>query len=499
MPELTSFGSRVSQLAETQPDKIAITFVPQTGDVDSLSWRDLDRWANRVTHMLKRRGTGPGTMVVIGIPNSLEHYVLAIAAWRCGACTLPLSPRAPDREFGDTVDLLQRKIVIADRPDVHLRHQDITATRFDTSLDETPSPPITPTPGKAIASGGSTGRPKIIVDPDPWERVPGELHDTVHSGFASAQIQLVAGPLYHNSPFTWSHFGLFEAHHIILLERFDAATVVDLIEKYRCSFMFFAPTMMQRILRLPDIRSRDLTSIQAIFQTAAICPTWLKRAWIELVGPDCLYEAYGSSEAPGHTQITGRDWLLHPGSVGRAAGCELRILDPEFRELPPGEVGEIFFRPTRHPAPTYFYIGSAPAKTTPDGFISVGDMGHVDEDGWLFIADRRTDLIISGGVNIYPAEVEAALTEHPNVADAAVIGLPDEEWGKRVHAIVELGNDAEKPSAEELMRWMRSRLAPYKLPKCIEFLPSLPRDQSGKIRRAALAKERATAPMETSS
>ncbi|MCK5748208.1 MAG: AMP-binding protein, partial [Oricola sp.] len=352
-----------------------------------------------------------------------------------------------------------------------------------------PLPDVIAHPGKAIGSGGSTGRPKIIVDPAPWARVPGKLGLLETNGLRPGQVQLVAGPLYHNSPFSWAHLGLFEGHHLVLMERFDAARAVDLIERHRVQFGFMAPTMMARIAHLDGIETRDLSSIEAILQTAAACPDWLKRRWIDLIGPDAVIEAYGSSEGAGFTLITGQEWLEHPGSVGRAIGGALRILGDDGCEVPAGVVGEVYMRPACYPAPTYRYIGAEPAKTTEDGFVSVGDLGHVDRDGWLYLSDRRTDLIITGGANVYPAEVEAALTEQPGVGDAVVIGLPDPDGGKRVHAIVEPTAGAALDEAA-LIAALREVLAPYKLPKAIEFTSHLPRDESGKIRRNALVTER---------
>ncbi len=488
-----SFGQRIADLARLHPATIAITLARQDASEDQLDFAALDRWANRVARLLAARGVGPASMVCIGIYNSLEHYAATYAAWRLGACTLPLSPRMPDIEFRGITELVAQRLVIADRPDADLRKADITALRDGGAWDDGPLPDITPHPGKAIGSGGSTGRSKIIVEPKPWARVPGELSLAFVAGLRTGQTQLVAGPLYHNSPFSWSHYGLFEDQHLVVMERFDAALAVDLIERHRCGFMFLAPTMMQRIVRLPDIERRDLSSIESVFQTAAPCPQWLKRRWMELTAPEKLVEGFGSSEAAGSCRIRGDEWLEHPGSVGRPHHATLRILDEDLQEVPTGEVGEIFFRPDSHPEPTYYYIGSPPAKTTPDGFISVGDMGYVDAQGYLFLSDRRVDLIIRGGANIYPAEVEAALSEHPDVSDAVVVGIPHEELGKTVHAIVE-PRPAAAIDEHALRDWMRVRLTPYKLPESYEFLSPLPRDPSGKIRRSALARERAEAP-----
>jgi bile acid-coenzyme A ligase len=215
---------------------------------------------------------------------------------------------------------------------------------------------------------------------------------------------------------------------------------------------------------------------------------------MELIPPERLYEGFGSTEAVGSCSIRGDEWLKHPGSVGRPRNCDLKILDEECNEVSTGEIGEIFMRPLDTSEPTYYYIGSAPAKTTPDGFVSVGDMGYVDAEGYLFLADRRVDLIISGGANIYPAEVEAPLSQHPDIVDVVVIGVPDDDWGKRVHAIVHPRDPENPPSVASLDEWMRQHLASYKIPKTYEFIAELPRDGAGKIRRTALVAERSGQP-----
>jgi len=485
-----SFGQRLTDLAARHGGRTAITLARQDGGEDALSWSGLESWANRVARLLALKGVKATTMVCIGIYNSLEHYAVAYGAWKLGACTLPLNPRMPEMEFAGITGLVERRIVIADRSGADLSKADIAALRSGGVFSDAALPDATAHPGKAIGSGGSTGRSKIIVDPKPWARVPGNTASFPQVGFRTGQTQLVAGPLYHNSPFSWGHSGLFEEQHLVVLERFDAARALEMIERHRCQFMFLAPTMMQRIVRLPDIAARDLSSIESVFQTAAPCPPWLKRRWMELTAPEKLVESFGASEANGSCRIRGDEWLQHPGSVGRPINAELKILDEDLHEVKQGEVGEIFFRPNVHPAPTYTYIGSAPAKHTADGFISVGDMGYVDPEGYLFLSDRRIDLIIRGGANIYPAEVEAALSEHPDVADVAVVGIPHDELGKTVHAIVEPRPGAVVDEVG-LRTWMRERLTTYKLPESYEFMAALPRDQSGKIRRSQLARERA--------
>lgn len=489
--EPISYGRRLSMLAAEHPNKAAIIFAPVEGPGRTMTWGELDRASNRVARLLEERGVNGRAMVVVGLPNWPEHYVATFATWKLGALVLPMRSSLPARERDQILEVGTPAVVVANWEDVAFPLLTTADLASADAYADTPHPDRIPHPGKSIGSGGSTGRSKIIVDPNPLAKVPLDFGVLGNAGLRPGQVQLIAGPLYHNSPFSWGHMGLFEDHTLVLMERFNAARAIDLIERHRVNFAFLAPTMMKRILDEPGGRERDFSSIEGIFQTAAPCPPWLKRAWIDLIGGEKLYEGFGSTEAIGHTTIRGDEWLLHPGSVGRPPeDCEMRILDEEFSEVPQGEVGEIFFR-LRKSDPTYYYIGSPPVRTSPDGFMSVGDMGWVDEEGYLFLADRRVDLIISGGANIYPAEVEAALTEHPTVADVAVIGIPDDDWGKTVHAVVQPRDVTSPHDLRELDIHCRERLAAYKVPKSYEFVDALPRDDTGKIRRSTMATERA--------
>jgi bile acid-coenzyme A ligase len=273
---------------------------------------------------------------------------------------------------------------------------------------------------------------------------------------------------------------------LVVMERFDASLCLELIERHRVDRVVFVPTMMLRIIRLPEEErlGRDLSSLEFVLTSGAPCPAWLMRAWIDWLGPDVMNESFGSTERIGGTAITGREWLEHPGSVGRAiAGTGIRIVDPETgKDLPPGEMGEIYMMPAAGSGSTYRYIGAEPRKTG-DGWESVGDMGYLDADGYLYLGDRRSDMILVGGRNVYPAEVEAALEAHPRVASAAVVGLPDEELGQRVHAIVHV---VAPTDADELDAHLRERIVHYKIPASIEFVDHPLRDESGKVRRSAL-------------
>jgi len=216
----------------------------------------------------------------------------------------------------------------------------------------------------------------------------------------------------------------------------------------------------------------------------------LKRAWLDLIGPEHLYETYGASEMEGMTWIRGDEWLQHPGSVGRARGFDLRIVGDDGHESPPGQIGQIYMRDPAHAGPPFIYLGGPPPQATPDGYVSAGDLGWLDAQGYLYLADRRVDLIISGGANIYAAEVEGVLLQHPRVDDVAVIGLPDDDLGRRVHAVVQPVDIAQPPEASELAAFARERLAPYKVPRSFEIVSTLPRNEAGKIQRSALVRER---------
>ena len=495
-PDAISYGRRLGDLARQRPDAPALVFARRDRTERRYTWRELDRASNRLARLFAARGLRRGDWLVIGLYNCPEHTLTTLAGWKLGACVLPLSARPPPAERDGLLALADPALVVADwnladsdLPDLPvLGHADLEPAE---ALDPGPLPDRISHPGKAVGSGGSTGRPKIIIDPRPWAAEPGDTFRGMGGrvGMREGQNVFVPGPLYHNAPYCWSHWALFEGSTVVLMERFDAALALDLLERHRIGWTTLVPTMMLRMARVEGIERRDFAALDGLMHTAAPCPPWVKRRWIDLVGAEKVFEAFGATEAIGVTIIRGDEWLAHEGSVGRPAGCEVRILGEDGRELPNGEVGELHFRLASGEAPAYEYRGAPPAPTTPDGFVTVGDLGWVDDDGYLFPADRRTDLIISGGANIYPREVEAALTEHPDVRDVAVIGLPDDEWGKRVHAVI-LPVDGASPPTAELDEHCRARLVSWKVPKSFELVRDFPRDEAGKIRRGTLVTDR---------
>jgi bile acid-coenzyme A ligase len=455
---------------------------------ERVSWADMAIRSNRRAFALKRLGVAPDDFVALVLPNSNAVFEFAFAVWKLGATPCVISPRLPADELGSVLDLARPRAIVAD--DAAIRRA-TGALPTDLGLDEEPGetvPSVVGSRWKAITSGGSSGRPKVIVDLAPGAVDPDEaLLDLPRGG-----VVLNAGPLHHNAPFRFMCGALFRGNSVVSMPRFDAEEALRLIEHHRVEWANLVPTMMSRIWGLPEeVRSRyDLSSLRAVWHTAAPMPAWLKEAWIDWIGTEKVWEIYGGTERQGNTVISGHDWLTHRGSVGRPINCDIRILGEGGEVLPPGEVGEVHFLPHTGPGSTYRYLGAEPQRSA-DGYETIGDFGRLDEEGFLYIADRRTDLIIRGGVNIYPAEIENALSEHPGVDDAVVIGLPDRDLGAVVHAIVARSADGAVPvTAEALHAFLATRLAKYKLPAAYEFAEPPLRDEAGKVRRSRLRAER---------
>jgi bile acid-coenzyme A ligase len=469
-----SISAALRTWAERDPDRPAITEIVLDGSIRrerTVTRGELERSTNRLARQMLAAGVGHDDLVTIGLPNGIAFYETAIAAWKCGATPQPISYRLPDRERVAIIELASPALVVIEpiEPDLLLAD------------DQLPDDPVASS-WKAPTSGGSTGRPKIILSGAPATADP-DRPGPFDMGLDG--VHLVPGPLYHNGPFVFSTQALWTGNHLVVLSRFDAETTLECVERFGVNWMMLVPTMMQRIWRLPeDVRDRyDVSSLRAFMHLAASCPPWLKQCWIDWVGPERVWEVYAGTEAQGVTVINGVDWLEHVGSVGRPPEGTMRILDADGNELPPGEVGEIWMKTP--PQATYRYIGAVARAR--DGWESLGDLGSMDVDGFLYIADRRTDLILSGGANVYPAEVEAALDEHPVVRSCAVIGLPDDDLGQRVHAIVEVDGDV---TDDELRAHMEARLARYKVPRSFERAEGPVRDDAGKVRRSGLAAER---------
>jgi long-chain acyl-CoA synthetase len=336
-----------------------------------------------------------------------------------------------------------------------------------------------------LYSSGTTGYPKGILRPLSGEpfTTPTPMQEILSGfGFNADTVYLCPGPLYHAAPLAYSIGTQGLAGTVVVMEHFDAEETLRLIERHRVTHVQFVPTMMSRIMALPaQTRNRyDMSSLVFVIHAAAPCPVELKRRFIEWLGP-IVWEYYAGSEATGFLLIGSADWLAHPGSVGRAIRGVVHICDEAGDELPPGEVGIVWFSDT----PDFAYHND-PAKTAAAhnerGWTTLGDLGSVDGEGYLYLSDRRADLILSGGVNVYPLEVENALATHPAVADVAVVGLPDDDLGQRVTAVVEVVPGA-SVTAAEIIAYARERLAHFKCPREVHLTAALPRLPTGKLLR----------------
>jgi bile acid-coenzyme A ligase len=486
---LISFPARLSQLATAAPDRAAVVCGGR-----SLSRIELEKAANRLARDLAGRGVGQGDFVTVALPNSIEWFVSYLAIWKLGAVPQPVSAKLPPRELAAIVELADPKVVIGVELGTEMAQflpADLVCLpkgyQPSGELADTPLPDVTSPAWKAPTSGGSTGRPKLIVSGDPAV-IDTELEPPLMMSMDGCLV--MPGPLYHNGPAVWSCQALLCGSTVVLLERFDAEATLAAIEEHRADVVYLVPTMMKRILRLPDeVRfGYDLSSLRVVWHLAEPCPQWLKQAWIDWLGPERIVELYAGTEAQAVTTILGTEWLEHRGSVGRVTAGEIKICDPEGNELPAGEQGEVWMRASHREDPSYQYLG-AQAKQLEGGWESLGDMGWFDVDGYLYLGDRLADMILTGGSNVYPAEVESALQEHPAVKSVVVIGLPDEDRGNSVHAIVEA--DPTEVTTEELLTFAAERLAKYKLPRTVEYVDVPLRDEAGKVRRSTLRTERA--------
>ncbi len=479
---LVTCNRLLAAYAEAAPDRPAVTCGEQ-----SITRAGLRDAAELLARDLAARGVQRGDMVTIALPNSIDWFVAQHAIWRVGGVPQPVSARLPHRELEAIVELADSRVVFGVEPGVlpgrtclPIGYQP-TEVGGDIELPDIDDLELASPAWKAPTSGGSTGRPKLIVSGDPAVRdtdVASMLH------VRPDECMVVPGPLYHNGPAVWATEGLMHGNHLVLLPRFDAEATLAAIETHRADVIYLVPTMMKRIWRLPEeVRERyDVSSLRVVWHLAEPCPVWLKQAWIDWLGPERIFELYAGTEAQTVTIITGEEWLAHPGSVGRGPEGSVMITDADGNELPPGEMGEVWLRSVTGKE-TYHYVG-AEARTLGGGWESLGDMGYVDVDGYLYLGDRSADMILVGGANIYPAEVEAAINEHPAVRSACVIGLPDDDLGNTVHAIIEADPDA--VVEDELRAFLGERLVTYKVPRTFEFVDEPLRDDAGKMRRSAL-------------
>lgn len=476
-----SYGAQLSRLSSENPDKKAL--ICEEGETTRA---ELESESNRLARDFADRGVVEGDLVSLILPNGLALVRAMFACWKLGAVPNPLSHRMPTSELRRVLERAKPRIVLGGEPSA-ATGQAALEPEYEAHprFSDAPLPQCISPHERALASSGSTGQPKLIIPAAQAEYDP----DQTSPFFHTRDVALVPGPLYHAAPFSACFQALLGGATVVLMKRFEPARFLQLIERHRIDRVTLVPTMMLRIMRLADEErlAHDLSSLQYVISGGAPMPPWLMQAWIDWLGPDVMHEVFGPSERIGGTHITGREWLEHPGSVGRPIGEDrIRIKDEDGREQPTGEIGEIWMMPAGGPRSTYHYVG-AEARVDEDGWESVGDMGRLDAEGYLYLADRKADMILSSGHNIYPAEVEAAIESHPDVRSSAVIGLPDEDGGQRIHALVETTQDL---SLQTLNEWLSDRLVRYKHPRSLECVREPLRDDAGKSRRSRLREER---------
>jgi long-chain acyl-CoA synthetase len=500
---------QIRDTAVATPDKPAIIMYP-SGTV--VTFGELEARANQLAHLFRKAGLVEGDAVAIIMENNEHMHAVMWAARRAGLYYVPINSHLTAAEAAYIIDNSNAKAIVSSDalrdtlaglgaelpsglPGVLLiadgdldgwqRYPECVADQPDTPIDDEIE-------GDLLQySSGTTGRPKGIkrdlphVPPAEW---PGMMSALIGFWMHPGAVYISPAPLYHTAPSVWSMQTQAGGITTVILEKFDAEGALDAIQKHRVTHGQFVPVMFTRMLKLPaDVRnSYDVSSLERVMHAAAPCPVEIKQQMIDWWGP-IVDEYYASSEAIGSTLITAEDWLTHPGSVGKSMMSALHILDEDGNELPPGEPGEIYFEGGFD----FEYLNDA-AKTASSrdshGWKTVGDIGYLDEDGYLYLTDRRHHMIISGGVNIYPQEAENILVTHPKVMDAAVFGIPDDEMGQRVKGVVQTVDpaDATDEFAEELSTWLRDRLSHYKCPRSISFEPQLPRTDTGKLYKQSL-------------
>jgi fatty-acyl-CoA synthase/long-chain acyl-CoA synthetase len=498
----------LSIYAETQPAKPGVIDDRPDGTVVTWTYAELEARSNRVANLLLSLGAGPGTKVLWCGPNSPEVVAVMSAARKIGAIAVPLNYRLTEEEalyvinhsdaevayvdyehatlFAALRDQLEklRHVIVAGgpAPDGMLTDADIAAASA-----EAPGP--AEVGGTMIYTSGTTGKPKGAFragSQDP--AVLGALLNQF--GFRPEDTYLTSGPLYHSGPSAFMGAGLLYGQTIIVQRKFDAEDWLRLVDKYHASSTFSAPALIRMVCALPrEVKDRyDRSSVRVMIANAAPWSHALKQQYVADFPPESLFEVYGSTELGVDTVLMPEDQLRKPGSCGKPApGIEIKLLGDEGKEITgtgPDHTGEVFVR-SKGVFDTYYKNDASYESNSRGDFHTVGDIAYWDDEGYLYICDRKTDMIISGGMNVYPAEIEALLDQHPEVYDVAVFGIPSDEWGEVVHATV-VRSRGSSLTGEEVTAFARARLAGYKVPRSVAFAEELPRTGSGKLLKRQL-------------
>ena len=495
--------------ADRHPDRPAVVMA---GSGAVVTCRELDGRSNQLAHLFRDAGLRRGDHVALLMENHPRFLEVVWAALRSGLYLTAINSHLTAEEVAYIVGDCEAKAFVssstlaavsADLPwgelprvTTRLMVDDAAGgfERYEDAIAAFPTTRIADESSGAtmLYSSGTTGRPKGVLRPladeKPWEGEARLAGLGTMYGFTEDMAYLSPAPMYHAAPLAFSISTQRFGGTVVIMEKFDPAAALRAIEQHRITHSQWVPTMFVRLLRLPDDErlGPDLSSHRIAIHAAAPCPVTVKQQMIEWWGP-ILYEYYAGTEGNGSTAITSEEWLAHPGSVGRPRAGNVHIIGEDGAEVPAGQEGGIYFSG----GAAYEYHND-PKKTEearlPGGLTTLGDVGYVDEEGWLYLTDRKAYMIISGGVNIYPREIEDVLIQHPAVADVAVFGIPNEDLGEEVKAVVQLlpahapGDDL----ARELQTFVRGHLAGFKVPRTVDFIDELPRLPTGKLYKRQL-------------
>ncbi len=457
-----------------------------------------------MAHTLHALGVRRGDRVAVMVPNSIEYFEAAHGAGRLGAVVVPVNIHFKADEAGWVVsDSGATAVVVAQPfldalsgvPDVPRL---VVGDGYESALAAAPDGEVEDVdvigdgwPTVMAYTSGTTGRPKgvAIGEDDFRRRAEGVAAGGQRWGLGPDDVHLAVGPLYHSGPAYWAQMHLALGATVDVMARWDAEEALGIIERDRVTSTHMVPANFQRLLALPtETRDRyDTSSLKLVLHAAAPCPVPLKRAFMDFVGAEKVWEYYGASEGGG-TVISPQEWLEHPGSVGKPfPGTEFVILDDDGNVLPAGEVGTVWVNPA---ASSFEYHNDAEktAASHRDRFFTVGDAGYLDADGYLYLTDRKSDMVITGGVNVYPREIEECLLGHEEIVDCAVLGIPDDEWGEVIYALVQprAGSGLDE---DGVVGYVREHMADYKRPRIVELVEELPRDPNGKVRKPKIRED----------
>ena len=498
--------------AQTQPDRPAIIMAASG---ETITFAELDARSNQVAQLLRARGIGVGDTVALCMENHPWFFCLTWGFQRSGVHYVGISSRLTPPEIAYILEDSGAKLLFGSAylaptlDEVAALSPAVAQLRLDTPGDLSAEAALAAMPQTPIAdqragvdmlySSGTTGRPKGVKIPLPEDPDIAQMNALVGLtmmafGIKPDSVYLSPAPLYHAAPLRWSMTIQKLGGTVVVMEKFDPEAALAAIEKYQITDSQFVPTHFVRMLKLPEETRRkyDVSSLKCAIHAAAPCPVPVKQAMIEWWGP-ILYEYYAGTEGNGFTFVTSAEWLERPGTVGRALTGIVHVCDEEGNEVPRGTEGQIFFEPTE--GMVAFSYHNDPVKTADasnkHGWTSLGDVGYEDDEGYVFLTDRKSFMIISGGVNIYPQEIENLLVTHSKVADAAVIGAPDPDFGERVVAVVQpLDMATAGPElAEELLAYLAPQLSRVKMPRQIDFRAELPRELTGKLYKRHLRDE----------